>query len=86
MKRLIFGLIATLSLGGCTEFMDGYNEARAHRGEPGYTQADYLAKIGNELQSGAGRFATGYSNASQAQPQHGVMTGIVGGQSVWINY
>jgi hypothetical protein len=86
MKLIAIAMIAAALLGGCADFVAGYNEARAHRGEPGYSQADYLSRIGNDLESGAGRFAEGYSAAAEAQPPHGVMTGYVGGQSVWINY
>jgi hypothetical protein len=92
--KIALAILAATTLGGCGEFMDGYNEARAHRGEPGYSQADYAARIGNELESGVGRFARGASNAyddyqwshATVTQQHGTMTGYVGGQSVWVNY
>lgn len=86
---------ASLFLGGCTEFMDGYNDARAHRGEPGYNFPERLARVGDALAQGAGDFATGYAEASPiyVQPQHGAMSGTTinwGGQTgmstTWINY
>jgi hypothetical protein len=64
MKNIALGILAAITLGGCGEFMDGYNEARAHRGEPGYSSADYAAKIGDQLKSGVGRFANGYAQGA----------------------
>jgi hypothetical protein len=89
MKRIALAMIATLSLGGCSTGYkwdtdrngNVYLAGTYQRYDPDKAQA-----IGNELQSGASRFATGYSNASAQQPQHGSAIGYVGGQPVWINY
>lgn len=41
MKRIALGMIAALTLGGCTEFMDGYNHAKYGTPLPAYAPAPY---------------------------------------------
>src|SRR5258707_13928757 len=60
MNRLF--LIAALSLSGCSDFMAGYNDARAHRGEPGYSFPERLARVGDALTRSAGDAMVGYAN------------------------
>jgi hypothetical protein len=60
----LFLATAALLSAGCTEFMEGYNDAKAHRSEPGYSFAERLARVGDAVANDAGRFATGYANAS----------------------
>jgi hypothetical protein len=42
-------------LAGCTEFMEGYNDAKLHAGEPGYSFSERLARVGDDaVQTAAG--------------------------------
>jgi hypothetical protein len=67
MNRIALAMIAALSLGGCSTGYkwdtdrngNVYLAGTYQRYDPDKAQA-----IGNELQSGASRFATGYANAS----------------------
>jgi hypothetical protein len=60
-RELVIGLTAASLLGGCTEFMDGYNNAKY--GTP-------IPQRGDSFEAAVGRFATGYAEAAS---QHGTI-------------
>jgi hypothetical protein len=62
-------ILPLVLLAGCTEFMEGYNDAKLHAGEPGYSFSERLARVGDAVvqtaTATAGAYARGYAQASQ---------------------
>jgi hypothetical protein len=95
MKRLALGMLAAISLGGCTTTykwaVDPHGQVYC-AGTSATFDPDKAEVIGNELAAGIGRFATGaaqgYQNYQYTHPApvHGSAIGFIGDQSVWINY
>jgi hypothetical protein len=87
-RRTLIGL-AALMLASCSDFMAGYNDAKAHRGEPGYSFPERLARVGDAALQAAGDYAVGYSNASDAdecQHPHGTVTAVSTTPGEWPTY
>jgi len=90
-------VLALVSLSGCADFMEGYNDAKLHAGEPGYSFPERLARVGDSAVRSAGDFATGYAQGSQSYrppayqpiPVHVPQTATVlvpGEGPIFINY